>query len=78
MPTVLEDGPYKFVFFSSDKGEPPHIHVKRERRIAKLWLESVALAKNRGFSAHELNTIARLATKHRIRLLEAWHEYFGA
>jgi hypothetical protein len=30
MPTVLIDGPYSFVFFSSDRGEPPHIHVKRE------------------------------------------------
>ena len=36
MPTILEDGPYRFIFFSSDKGEPPHIHVKPERRIAKV------------------------------------------
>jgi len=39
VPTVLEDGPYLFIFFSSDKGEPPHIHVKRERRITKFWLD---------------------------------------
>jgi hypothetical protein len=35
MPTELEDGPYRFIFFSSNKGEPAHIHVKRERLIAK-------------------------------------------
>ena len=51
MPTALVDGPYTFVFFSSDKGEPPHIHVKRERRIARLWLDPVALARNHGFIA---------------------------
>ncbi len=47
------DGPYAFVSFSSDKGEPPHIYVQRERRIAKFWLDPVALAKNHGFPGHE-------------------------
>ncbi len=78
MPTVLEDGPYRFVFFSSDKGEPSHIHVKRERLIAKFWLDPVALAKNRGFQGHELNHIARLVAKHAPTLVEAWHEYFSS
>jgi Domain of unknown function (DUF4160) len=78
MPTVLRDGAYAFVFFSSDRGEPPHIHVKRDRQIAKFWLDPVALAKNRGFSEHELNDIGRLVRQHRSFLLEAWHEYFGA
>ncbi|MCC6124430.1 MAG: DUF4160 domain-containing protein [Pirellulales bacterium] len=78
MPTVLIDGPYSFVFFSSDGGEPPHIHVKRDRQIVKFWLEPTALAGNHGFAGHELNRIARLVTEHRQRLLEAWHEYFGA
>jgi hypothetical protein len=78
MPTVLEDGPYSFAFFSSDGGEPPHIHVKRDLQIAKFWLEPLALAKNCGFAGHELNRIARLVTKHEQNLLEAWHEYFGA
>lgn len=78
MPTVLQDGPYAMVFFSSDKGEPPHVHVKRDLQIAKFWLDPVALAKNRGFSAHELNDVARLVACYEQALLEAWHEYFGA
>jgi len=78
MPTVFEDGPYQFIFFSSDKGEPAHIHVKRERRIVKFWLGPVALAKNRGFAGHELNQIARLVAKYEATLLEAWYGYFGA
>jgi hypothetical protein len=78
MPTVLEDGPYSFVFFSSDKGEPVHIHVKRDRQIAKFWLDPISLAKNRGFKEHELNQIARLVVKHQQTLLEAWHEYFSS
>jgi hypothetical protein len=78
MPTVFQDGAYDFIFFSSDGGEPAHIHVKRDRQIAKFWLEPVSLAKNRGFKEHELNQIARLVVKHRERLLEAWHDYFSA
>jgi len=78
MPTVIRDGPYSFVFFSSDRGEPPHIHVKRERRVAKFWLEPVVLASNHGFREHEIGHILRLVAEHQETLLEAWHDYFGA
>ena len=78
MPTVLQEGQYTFIFFSSDKGEPPHIHVKHDRRIAKVWLSPVVLAKNRGFNGYELNKILRLVNKNEKDLLEAWHDFFGA
>lgn len=60
MPTVLRDGPFNFVFFSSDRTEPPHIHVKRDRQIVKYWLDPVSLANNHGFAEHELNQISGL------------------
>lgn len=78
MPTILRDGPYAFVFFSSDRNEPPHIHVKRDRQIVKFWLEPVSFAKNRGFPDHELSNIERLVVKYQQTFLEAWHDYFGA
>jgi len=78
MPTVFQDGSYSFIFFSSDQGEPPHVQVKRDRQIAKFWLDPVSLVKNRGFRKHELNKIARLVVKHQEKLLEAWHDYFGS
>jgi hypothetical protein len=77
MPTVLQVGPYSFIFFSSDRGEPAHIHVKRERFIAKFWLDPVALVTNRGFRAHEVRRVTRLVFQHQSTLLEAWHDYFG-
>jgi len=77
MPTVLRVGPYSFVFFSSDAGEPTHIHVKRDRRVGKFWLDPVALAKNRGFKPHELRAIRHLVMQNRLFLIEAWHDYFG-
>ena len=78
MPTVLQIGPYSFVFFSSDQREPAHIHVKRDRQIAKFWLEPISLAKNRGFREHELNRIAGLVAENQQRLLEAWDDHFNA
>ena len=77
MPTVLRLGPYSFIFFSSDRGEPPHIHVTRERSVAKFWLEPVSLVINRGFPEHEVRRIMRLVRQHHATLLEAWHDYFG-
>ncbi|NJN57145.1 MAG: DUF4160 domain-containing protein [Leptolyngbyaceae cyanobacterium SL_5_9] len=76
MPTVLQVGPYSFIFFSSDRGEPAHIHVKRDRQLVKFWLSPIALAKNRGFKDHELNDIAWLVEEYEQTLLEAWHDYF--
>jgi Domain of unknown function (DUF4160) len=78
MPTILQDGPYTFVFFSSDRGEPLHVHAKRDKRIAKYWLQPISLAKNIGFAAHELRQIERLVRKHQDTIVEAWYEYFGA
>ncbi|MBD2231424.1 DUF4160 domain-containing protein [Phormidium tenue] len=77
MPTVLQVGPYSFIFFSSDRGEPAHIHVKRDRQLVKFWLNPVSLTKNRGFKDHELNDISQLVEEHQQTLLEAWHDYFG-
>jgi len=78
MPTVHQEGPYSFVFFSSDKGEPPHIHVQRDRKLVKYWLSPISFAKNRGFPEHELTRIERLIVKHESMFMEAWHDYFGS
>src|SRR5437763_8274091 len=34
MPTVLRDGPYSFTFFSSDRGEPPHIQWYNTKQLS--------------------------------------------
>jgi hypothetical protein len=77
MPTVLRTGPYRFFFVSLDRGEPPHIHVRRENMVAKFWLDPVVLQQAGGFNRTELNTIASLVHQHRETFLERWHEFFG-
>ncbi len=77
MPTVMRIGPYRFFFYSGDGTEPPHIHVERDDRLAKFWLDPVRLASSDGFGRAELREIERHVADHAARLLEAWNEYFG-
>ncbi len=77
MPTALRLGPYRFFFVSLDRGEPPHIHVRRENMVAKFWLDPALLQQTGGFNRTELNTIAKLVQEHRESLLESWYEFFG-
>lgn len=78
MPTIREiSGPYRLFFFSFDCGEPKHLHVQRERKVCKYWMEPIALASNHGFSAVELNAIRQLLETNRAKILEAWNEHCG-
>lgn len=77
MPTIAQIGPYRFFFYSNEGDESPHVHVKREARIAKFWLDPIALAVPGGFPPHELREIERLVVQHRVKWIEARHEYFG-
>ena len=75
-PTVLQSGPYRFFFFSSDRAEPSHVHVARDRKTAKFWLQPARLEYNLGFRPNELNRISALVQEHQAELLKAWHDYF--
>jgi hypothetical protein len=76
MPTVMMIGPYRFFFYAGDGGEPPHVHVERDRGEAKFWLDPVRLARSAGFSRQELHRIRELVEQHRAELLESWNEFF--
>ena len=78
MPTVIRIGPYRFFFYSNERGEPAHIHVRRDRALAKFWLEPVALAKSKHYSAHELNVIQKHIEDNLQTMLEAWNEHLGS
>lgn len=78
MPSVIVVGPYRLFFFSNESGEPPHIHVRRERNVAKFWLQPVSLSSSGRFSAQELRDIERIVRNQQQTLLEAWNEHFGS
>jgi hypothetical protein len=75
-PTVKIVGPFRFFFYANELGEPPHIHVRRDRSVAKFWLDPVALAKSKRFSAQELTRIDEIVRQHGDEFMEAWHGFF--
>ena len=77
MPTLFEWKGWKFLFYSLDYAEPPHVHVRKDRKEAKIWLHRVEIARNRRCSDHELAVLLRVAEENRTMFLEKWHEYFG-
>lgn len=78
MPTILRIGLYRFFFYSNEQGEPAHIHIQREKMLAKFWLQAVMLASSTRFSSQELRKLEQLVIQNRNTFLEAWNEYFGS
>ena len=80
MPTILEWRGYKF-FFYSNEGDPlekPHIHVRKDKNIAKFWLEpEVILAYSWGFSSKELNLLEKQVENNINLFRSRWDEYFS-
>ncbi|MBD2150659.1 DUF4160 domain-containing protein [Pseudanabaena sp. FACHB-1277] len=64
-------------FASLEQGEPPHIHVQHDGNVAKFWLQPIKLQNTGGFSATELNQIAKTVKENQVDFLEKWHDFFG-
>jgi hypothetical protein len=76
MPTILRWGAYRAFFYSNERHEPAHVHVRSGEKEVKIWLHDISVAVNKGFPAHELGTIIRYVRQHREQLLVAWNDQF--
>ena len=78
MPSALRIGPYRFFFYANDRGEPAHVHVQRDGKIAKFWIEPVRMDRSGRFRPNELLDIQRTIEQNQTNLLTAWNDYFNA
>lgn len=78
VPTIARVGPYRFFFFGNEGLEAPHVHVQRDRCVAKFWLLPVALASDSRFTAVELRRIQRVVEERREEFEEAWSGFFSS
>jgi len=78
MPTIFKKGPYRFFFYAGDKGEPRHVHVERDDKIAKFWLEPIRMHSSGGFSRAEISKIQEIIEEYHVRFVEVWNDYFGS
>lgn len=77
MPDAFREGPYQFYFYSSEEGEPPHVHVKRDRLLCQVLASTVRLSRPGRFRDHELGRIERIIQEREDLILEAWHGHFS-
>ena len=78
MPTVLRVGSYRFHFYSDERNEPAHIHVRFNDTECKFWLAPILLAKNRGIPAHKLHDIEKIVFKNQKLFLEKYYEFHNS
>lgn len=76
MPVVLRSFGVRFLFYSDEGTEPPHIHAIGRGGEAKYWIRPMALAYAHGFKRQELRTVERVVATNLDTLNAAWDEYF--
>ena len=78
MPTLYREAGLEFLFRAADGPEPPHVHVRGNGGKAKLWLRrDVEVAFLAGYDQSMERRIMRIARRHRVDWLAAWHGFFG-
>jgi hypothetical protein len=77
MPTLLIWHGYKFRFYSSDRPEPAHVHIVRDRAVAKVWLGNMEIAFTRGYSDREIAEFLAKIAESRDEWMEKWNGFFG-
>lgn len=74
MPVILRVKGYRFWFYEADLDEPAHVHIGKEGREAKYWLNPVAVARAGRFRPVSLREIERIIEENLDFLLRAWEK----
>ena len=75
MPTALRIGPYRLFFYAGDRDEPQHIHVERNDKTVKFWLDPVRMQSSGGFSRAELGRIQKIIQENHTNLVRFAHNW---
>jgi hypothetical protein len=70
-PTVLTESGYQFKIYPNDH-PPPHVHVIRAEKEAKVTLDPIEVKSNYGFNQREIGDILDMIEKHQEALLAEW------
>lgn len=68
-------------FFYSREGMPlesPHVHVRKDRSEAKIWLTPIVrVASDRRMDPRTLKMLVDVVSTHRNGFLEQWNDFFS-
>ena len=76
MPTIMIIYGFRFFFYSNEETRM-HVHIERQNREAKIWLDTFEVAYNRDFRDVELNKIIKIVRQHEKTFKKAWNSHFG-
>ena len=80
MPKLLELEGWKYYFYSREGMplEPPHVHVRKDRSEAKIWLTPVVrVASDRRIDPRTLKMLVAVVEEHAEEFRGRWHEFFS-
>lgn len=77
MPTLLIWRGYKFRFYASDMPEPPHVHIAKDGKSAKVWLRNLEIEYVRGYNEREMVELLAIVADNRNAWIGTWNEFFG-
>ena len=77
MPEVFRIGGIIFFFYSNERNEPIHIHVRKAGGYAKFWIEPVELDFSKGIKTQDLALVEKIIIENLNIIKEKWHDFFG-
>jgi Domain of unknown function (DUF4160) len=77
MPTLLIWRGHKFRFYASDMPEPPHVHIVKDGKSAKVWLRSLEIEYLQGYNEREMRELIAVIAENREAWIGAWNDFFG-
>jgi hypothetical protein len=57
--------------------EPPHVHVIKDGKSLKVWLQSLEVASNNGYTDRDMARLLPVIAEHRDDWIDAWNDFFG-
>jgi hypothetical protein len=76
MPTLLIWQGHKFRFYALDRGEPPHVHIVKDGKSLKVWLQSMEVARNNGYDERDVKRLLAVVSERRTEWMVAWNDFF--
>ncbi len=77
MPVVLRLYGFKFLFYSDEGTEPPHVHVLGKGAEGKYWIRPVRRVFAKGFTKQDERRVERAIAGNLDLLNESWDEFFS-
>ena len=77
MPTLLIWRDHRFRFYPSDGPEPPHVHVVKDGRAAKVWLRSLEVEYSHGYNDREIKELVAVIAENQDGWIGSWNDFFG-